>query len=407
MRPLGFSGAPSLLIDAGSGAMLRAGVSVSVTVLDRASPGLYRILAGGEVLMARSEVHLEAGSILKAKVEKLTGLSGLLLRLEPQPPSQGAAMPGLDALLSRLQLPSEAATRLAASALLAEGLAPTQASILRVKRAFAAIPPSVGKDGEEAGSPEARLAARMEAKGLEARPEALSSLQAASDGSFGSGQEGQGREGQDPDDRRDQGDGLGKEGRIAEADGASEANGASERSDASGLMEMSLPSEGLARSLGAFLRGLCMRSAAASGGAGDATLGLYNHARADAGGRIIVPFRFSLDSVAFAGSFHILLPYIVGGPGRFEARFRTGREGFEASGAESPEGAEWRFDLAFGSGKARLVLGRPGGPDGHSQAGRAFEELFREFAASLSEAGCTVTMAGAEADAGEGVDLDA
>jgi len=401
MRPLGFSGAPSLLIDAGSGAMLRAGVSVSVTVLDRASPGLYRILAGGEVLMARSEVHLEAGSILKAKVEKLTGLSGLLLRLEPQPPSQGAAMPGLDALLSRLQLPSEAATRLAASALLAEGLAPTQASILRVKRALAAIPPSVGKDGEEAGSPEARLAARMEAKGLEARPEALSSLQAASDGSFGSGQEGQGREGQDPDDRRGQGDGLGEEALVSEADGASE------RSDASGLVEMSLPSEGLARSLGAFLRGLCMRSAAASGGAGDATLGLYNHARADAGGRIIVPFRFSLDSVAFAGSFHILLPYIVGGPGRFEARFRTGREGLEASGAESPEGAEWRFDLAFGSGKARLVLGRPGGPDGHSQAGRAFEELFTEFAASLSEAGCTVTMAGAEADAGEGVDLDA
>ena len=71
------------------------------------------------------------------------------------------------------------------------------------------------------------------------------------------------------------------------------------------------------------------------------------------------------------------------------------------------EGAEWRFDLAFGSGTTRLVLGRPTGPDGRSQAGKAFEELFRELAASLSESGCTVVMAGAAADGGEGVDLDA
>jgi len=411
MRPLGFSGAPSLLIDAGSGATLRAGVSVSVTVLDRASPGLYRILAGGEVLMARSEIPLEAGSILKARVEKLPGLSGLLLRLEPQPRSQGPAAQGLDALLSRLQLPSDIATRLAASALLAEGLAPTQASILRVKRALAGVASAGGQVGKEAGSPEARLAARMEAKGLEATPEALSSLLAAGDGRSGSGQGGQGREGRGKEGQEHAPGGQGEARKEAEGAMATErsaaVDGDSSRTAASGLVERCLPAEGLSRSLGAFLRGLCTRTAGAADGAGDAALGLYNHARADSGGRVIVPFRFSLDSVAFTGSFHILLPYIVGGPGRLEARFRTGREGLEASGSGSQEGAEWRFDLAFGSGTTRLVLGRPTGPDGRSQAGKAFEELFRELAASLSESGCTVVMAGAAADDGEGVDLDA
>ena len=413
MRPLGFSGAPSLLIDAGSGATLRAGVSVSVTVLERVSPGLYRILAGGEVLMARSEIPLEAGSILKAKAEKLPGLSGLLLRLEPQPRFQGQAAQGLDALLSRLQLPSDIATRLAASALLAEGLAPTQASILRVRRAMSGLASSGGKDGEESGSPGARLAARMEAKGLEATPEALSSLQAASDGRSGSDQGGQDREGREPAHGKGQGGGRGEGECVAPADGAADVDGALSLAAASGLAETSLPSEDLAKGLGSFLRGLCMRTAVeggnagVSGGGAYAALGLYNHARAAAGGRIIVPFRFSLDSVAFAGSFHILLPYIVGGPGRLEARFRTDREGLEASGVESQGSAEWRFDLAFGSGTARLVLGRPRGADGRSHAGKAFEELFRELAASFSESGCAVTIAGEEADTGEGVDVDA
>lgn len=407
MRPLGFSGAPSLLIDAGSGATLRAGVSVSVTVLDRASPGLYRILAGGEILMARSEIPLDAGSILKARVEKSVGFSGLLLRLEPQPPSPVPPAPGLDALLSRLQLPVDASARVAAAALLAEGLAPTQASILRLRRAISGAASAGGKDAEEAGSPEARLAARMEAKGLEATPEALLALQSAGDGRSGSGHWGRKEEGEAPDDRKE-GEGRREGGGAGPAELSAAAEGSPDRSAAGEGCEILLPADRLAGSLGAFLRGLCMRTAdAPDGAAGDATLGLYNHAKADEGGRIIVPFRFSLDSVAFAGSFHILLPYIVGGPGRLEARFRTGREGLGASGAEDQVTEEWGFDLAFGSGKTGLVLRRPAGFSGRTHDGKVFEELFRELTEALSESGCAVTMASVGADAGEGVDVDA
>jgi hypothetical protein len=410
MRPLGFSGAPSLLIDAGSGATLRAGVSVSVTVLDRASPGLYRILAGGEVLLARSEVQLEAGAVLKARVEKNAAFSGLLLRLEPQPRPQGQAASGLDSLLSRLQMPSDAAARLAASALLAEGLAPTQASILRVKRAIAVLAPSSSRDGGEEGSTEARLAARMEAKGLEVTPDALASLLSASDGGYGSGRHGGQGRGDDEDG-----------GKPGQGDGTSEGEGTASVAEASDVgcapggwpsgepRVESLPGDELSRRLGAFLRGLCMRTAEAAGGGDGAALGLYNHARAESGGRVIVPFRFSLDSVAFTGSFHILLPYIVGGPGRLEARFRAGREGSDASGSEVREATEWRFDLSFGSGGTRLSFHRPMAISGQARADKAVEDLFAELTKALSDSGCPVTMAGtlAEADEGEGVDVDA
>ena len=117
MRTIGPADAPFLVPNAGQGAELRAGVSVSVTVLERISPGLYRVVAGSKSLTASSASELSPGSVFRARVEKAPQGPGLVLRLLPERGSDE----GLARLLRGTGLPLDAATRLAGLALLRGG----------------------------------------------------------------------------------------------------------------------------------------------------------------------------------------------------------------------------------------------------------------------------------------------
>ena len=177
MRPLGPAGAPLLLADAGSGAQLRTGVSVSVTVLERLSPGRYAIVAGGLILRARTDAVLQPGSVLRARVERADGGPGLVLRLLPDKPQAAGLQDGLDALLARSGLQADAAGRLAAAALLTQGEAAAAGALARVRKAVLDGRASAAlEDGDKDAEDRARLAARMEAKGLGATADAVDLL---------------------------------------------------------------------------------------------------------------------------------------------------------------------------------------------------------------------------------------
>jgi hypothetical protein len=113
-------------------------------------------------------------------------------------------------------------------------------------------------------------------------------------------------------------------------------------------------------------------------------LQLFNHARAarGAGDWTLVPFAFSLDSVAFEGSFRIQLPYMRGGPGCIEARFHTRRDSGRAG--EAVEEA-WDFSLFFGTGRPRLLFREGGRLD-------LVKRLLPELARSLAAYDCRVEI---------------
>ena len=365
MRPLGITGAPILVTDAGSGVRLQAGVLVSLRVLEALSPGVYRVEVGGRVLMARSALNLPPASLLQARVEKSEGGTGLVLRLDPA--SLPAAERTLDGLVLKTGLALDSSSRLAALALLSEGLKASPSALGRVRQ-------SALKAGSDDGEERAGLAARLEAKGLSSSPESVDALLSIleSGDSYG-------------------GDGEGMEARQEEGSSRGEA----------ALVERTIPEKKLAAELGRFIKSLCFEARgeesgealgrvgpAAGRSSARALLGLFNHARAAGRNWILVPFRFSLDSVAFAGSFRILLPYIYGGPGRIEASFRAakeeGRDRGEGDSAEA-EGDFWAFELSFGSGPPRLVI-HPG------ERKREAEAILADLGAELLESGCKVSL---------------
>jgi len=137
------------------------------------------------------------------------------------------------------------------------------------------------------------------------------------------------------------------------------------------------------RDFAQFLKSEAEKSAADRG-----LLGSFNRARADSGTWIYVPLRFSLDSVAFAGTLRLKLPSMSGGPGRMEARFTTScRRGSEAV---------WTFVLRFGGpGEALLALH----PGSRSELAKA---RIAELAKALGLENISVRVA----ESGEGVLID-
>lgn len=349
---------PSLrLVDAnasaGRGKSLQAGALVSVAVRERLGPGLYRVAVGPRLLTASSAAALEPGTVLKARVERSGG--ALLLRLEDERLRDPRG--GLTAALTAASLPDDAASRLAATALLREGLALEPRALARVRRAAL-------REAAEGGEL-SELAAELESKGLPAEGEILEDVLSAYAGSSG--------------ERRGPG-GSGSGG----LPGGGEESREGERSAA-------IPESDLPRVLGAFLRELAMR---ADPGAEGSALALFNHLRGPEGGCVIVPFRFALDAVDFTGSFRIQLPYVRGGQGLLEARFAA------SSGGASKD---WSFSLAFGGGRSSaLGLRMPEGGAGRVEIG--------ELAAELAPLSCSVRASTGRDETGpraEGFDGDA
>lgn len=338
--------------NAGPGAGLRAGVSISVTVIEDLGSGLWRVEAGGKQLTARSEGSLVLGSTFLAKVEAGPDGEALLLRVldsRPLPASSGPQ--GFDRLLQASGIAADPAGRWAAAALLAQGQKALPAVLARVRRASL-----TDADSSDPRTLEARsaIAAGLEAKGLAASPEAVDGLLDLAGG------------------RPDAGQGGGQDGPDNGGPGQGGSQGPSEPPP-SPEVELILPAEDAEKGLSAFLRGLCLASGKES------LLGLYNHARAGGRGSILVPFAFSLDSIAFSGSFRIQLPYMDGGPGRIEARFTV-------QGPEEAEGKPWAFDLGFGGPRPQLSLLEAGG-------GLPGADLAEALGSSLMDLGCGVRLA--------------
>lgn len=356
MRPIGPADAPFLVPNAGQGAELRAGVSISVTVLEKTSPGLYRVLVGSKSLLASSQSELSPGSVFRARVEKAPQGSSLLLRLLPERGGDD----GLAQLLKGTGLPLDAATRLAALALLDSGEALSPENLARVRRA------AIGREGLR-GSPEdrAEAAARLESKGLASSEDAVDALLGFADGSREGAWQGEGRGGSP----RGGSDGPGSRGGVGHEEASRQ------------LPDPDLEPDAFARDLGAFIKSLCTASADDKAAR---ILGLANHARSRGEDLVELPFHFSLDRVAFAGSFRILLPYMPSGPGRFDARFTATREGeADDSGGNS---SEWAFSLSSGGGvRPSLVLFPPS--DRHEA-----ERLLPAFEAELEKQGCAVRL---------------
>jgi hypothetical protein len=356
---------------------LKAGAVVSIAVRERIGPDprgggeLYRVSLGARSLTASvsglSSGALEPGSILKARVER-SG-SSTVLRVAAAD-SRELSSAALARALTAAQLPNDAAARGAAAALLREGIAPDARAVARVRRAAL-------KDGIEGGE-RCDLAAKMEAKGIPADEAALESLLLAADSS--------GSEGRSPGEG-----GSGEEGRSS----AGAPPGATTQAT-----ELSIPEAELPRALASLLRELVSRVGVEAGPEGRA-LALFNHLRGPEGSWVIVPFRFSLDEVDFAGSFRIQLPYVRGGQGAFEARFSASR----GSSAE-----DWAFCIDFRGGKAASL--RVEAPEGRIAVDA---ERFERFAASLAPLTCSSregrlgARQGGEPEAGgaRGLDLDA
>lgn len=369
---------------AGRGESLKAGAVVYVELRERLGPGLYRIAVGPRLMTAASSALLEPGTMLKARVDR-SG-DGLVLRMLDA--GRGTRDAAAQAIL-KAGLPLDEASRIALAALLGAGMAPGGAALGRVRQA--ALRAAASGREDESGLVE--LAARMEAKGLAAEESLLDRIARSGDGR--SGDWGGGRSG-----GRSGAGGGGGEG----ADGPARASDFDLERD----FERAIPVDELPAGLGAFLRALVLRTGEAGGappespapseGVGGDELGLFNHVKAKDGAWLLVPFRFALDSVAFAGNLRIQLPYVPGGPGRIEARF-------DASSGAEPE--TWRASLSFGGG-SRPAL-RVAAPSGALSP--RFRSLIEAFEAGMAGSGCSAAVGrsgGGEGGAtGGGFDLDA
>jgi hypothetical protein len=233
----------------------------------------------------------------------------------------------------------------------------------------------------------------MEAKDFPAEDAALDTLGFLSDGRNGSGgnrNPSNGSEEKEPGHRAAGGEKDEQEARIvppASLDSMTCADlGADFRSD--------IPEADLTRGLACLIRALATRT----GGEGD-SLTLFNQLRGPEGSWVLVPFRFSLDEVDFAGSFRIQLPYVRGGRGRFEGYFTASR-GFR--------GEDWSFFVNFSGSHAPSVrIVAPVGKGGAAASHLA--SLTEELAAHS----CSVELSVAENGAGlsvgriEGFEFDA
>jgi len=377
MRTVGPAEVSLLVSGAGSGRGLRVGAVVSVEVLERLGPELYRIKAAGMVMSARAS-SLAPGSSFSARVERAGG--GFVLRALPE---RGDS---LQAIIARSGLPDDNLSRLAVAALLREGVAPEARSVLRVRRAGSS---AEGRDEEEA-SERRTMAARLEAKGIAAEELVVDGIS-----DLGSGARDRGGPGEQSG-RRGRG---GQEGGAARGESDDSALFAGRAADGLPIdlgrsFERRLEPKDLPRVLGALLRALSLNS----GGEGD-LLSLFNHLRGRDGSWVHIPFAFDLDSIAFSGGFRVKLPYIGGGPGRMEARFRSSRRGEESH-------REWRVDLRFGAAEGTRLRIDASDP----KALTAAKRLFGAFTGELSALGCSVSLGGPgkDAEAGaEGLDLDA
>jgi|GEM_PF-1543264 len=380
---------------AGRGESLKAGAVVSIEVRERIGSDLYRIAAGPRLFTASSTAFLEPGALLRARVER-SGDNLLLRILDAAGPRSAAVRDAAATALIKAGLPADDAARAALTALLGAGISPDGAALGRVRRAALraqAIRALAEGSEDEAGLVE--LAARMEAKGLVADEAALEAVATAGDGRSGRGDGGSGK------DREDRG--AGPQGRPVPDETDPTAAFDLERD-----FERSIPEQDLAPFLGAFLKALVARTGQPSGDAVESPeagsdvkgeyLGLFNHVKGRGGGWLLVPFRFALDSVDFAGNFRIQLPYVPGGPGRIEARF-------DASGSGAPR--TWRASFSFGGG-ARAVV-RVEAPSGEESP--RFRSFFAAFEAEMAASGCAAAFerklgrAGAGTDGG--FDLDA
>jgi hypothetical protein len=272
-------------------------------------------------------------------------------------------------------LPNDQAARSALAALLREGMAPEARSLARVRRAAL-------RDGESGGEG-TDLAAKMEAKGMSAEEAALSDILSFMNGRGGGG--------------RSRDDGRGEEGREAAPEALSpeeiapKALAPSEAVDQDKDFLVEVPEDELSTVLAGLFRAIVSRA----GGSCD-SLSLFNHLRGPEGSWVIVPFRFELDAVDFAGSFRILLPYVRGGQGRFEAFFSASR---------GPSSEDWSFFAGFGGGRAPSLRIDP--PRGGAIGSRARSGL-AALADELAAFSCSVRLGDRGVDHGSGgLDLDA
>jgi hypothetical protein len=366
---------------AGLAAGLKAGAFISVAVRERLGPELYRVAIGGRLVTASSSALLEPGSMLKARVER-TG-DGILLRLaspDGRNPAADLAREAVAArtasVLSAAGLPNDPAARAALAALLREGMAPDARALARVRRA-ALLEGESGGEGTD-------LAARMEAKGMPAEDGALGEIFASLGGGGGG-----------PDTRSGRGGGE-SESEAEERGPAGFELSPAEIGDLEIDFRADVPEDDLPRFLGALLRAIASRA-----GGGCDSLSLFNHLRGPEGSWVLVPFRFDLDAVDFAGSFRIQLPYVRGGQGRIEAFFSASR---------GPATEDWSFFVSFGGGRAPSLRLEPRGGASESLARSRIDDL----SAQLAAASCSVRMGdragrgGGSAIAGNaGFDLDA
>ncbi|MDA8424882.1 MAG: hypothetical protein M0Z80_01995 [Treponema sp.] len=383
MQAVGPIEARLIVSGAGPGIRLRAGAVVSVDVLERLEPGLFRVAVGGLVLKARAQSALVPGSVFQARVAR----EGNVFVLQ----ALGGREDALRALLLSAGLPDDALSRLALAALLREGVAPEPRAAMRVRRAAAEA-----RDELDAADRRA-VAARLEAKGLAAESSFVDAASARGGDYRGGGRDG-GQRGKGGPGGEEREGAAGAKNRVEApaSPGAGtldpETSPDTPAFDLEGGFERLLPPEKLPSALASLLRSLTLRS----GGEGD-LLSLFNHLRGPEGSWIHVPFAFDLDSIAFSGSFRIKLPYAFGGPGRMEARFETSRRGEEGK-------REWRLSLGFGGGRhpeLRLAV-----DDADSLA--AARRLLAGLEEELSAFECSVSFADPyeEMEAG-GLDVDA
>lgn len=345
---------------AGSELSLRAGVVVSARVLGTAGEtgeGLWRISIGGKELIARADRALAPGAVLRATVEH--GAEGLVLRPLVEAAEHQAAV------LASLGLPGDAASRAALLAALGAGLKPEAGPLARIRRASLS-------QGDEASESRAGLAARLEAKGLAALPEAVDELEALADGGGSARDRGNGS-GSSPGDGRGKGDGPGSEapGRRREAGGVS-------------------PEAEEVSHLAASLAALSGRLAKDGEGG---VLALFNHTGRRGG--VLVPFSFTLGNIAFDGSLLLQLPLFPGGPLSAEGRFSAAA--LDVSGSPGM----WYFSFeTLGKGRSRLRLEAPADRPGLD---------WGSLAGSLRASGCELVVGLRAADdmAAEGVLVDA
>lgn len=357
--------------DLGLRAGLRAGAVVFVEVLERLGPSLYKISVGSRYLTASSQAFLEPGALVRARVER--SAEGFVLRLLD---ARTSTRDALDAVILKLGLPGDEASRRALAALLGAGISPDAAALSRVRRAALR---AAARD-EDAGRVE--LAARMEAKGMAADEERLDALAVLGDGRGGSEQRG--------DSSREQ-DGFERRSGTPSPDLQAEF-------DLEHDFEIHLPSADVPRLLGRFLEAVVRRTEdetdAARTRSADA-LGLFNHLTSEDGGWLLVPFRFALDSVAFSGSLRLQLPYAIGGKGRIDVRFDAVR---------GETARTWQASLVYGGGaRPSLRIAAQRGGDG-----RRSGELFSAFRNELAALGCAVVMGASSSDSDvKGLYLDA